>query len=165
MLAAMEVRPATIEDCEWLGRGMKVVVDEGRWLATESTATVEELVERFRGALSEGHLVFVLEDDGEPIGSLGLHPSGTGGVLELGMWILPECRGQGGGRLLVEAALAAVPADAHKVELEVWPDNEAAIALYRSMGFEQEGLRREHYRRLDGSFRSALIMARLFPEA
>ena len=30
----MEVRPARSEDCEAIGRGMKVVVDEGRWLAT-----------------------------------------------------------------------------------------------------------------------------------
>ena len=50
----------------------------------------------------------------------------------------------------------------HKVELEVFPDNAAAIGLYRSFGFEQEGLRRDHYRREDGSLRSALLMARLF---
>jgi putative acetyltransferase len=65
--------------------------------------------------------------------------------------------------MLMEAALAARPADAHKIELEVFPDNEAAIGLYRSFGFEEEGLRRDHYRRRDGSLRSALVMARLFP--
>jgi ribosomal protein S18 acetylase RimI-like enzyme len=55
------------------------------------------------------------------------------------------------------------PGDVHKIELEVFPDNEAAIGLYRSTGFAEEGLRRDHYRREDGSLRSALIMARLFP--
>ncbi len=64
--------------------------------------------------------------------------------------------------MLAEAALASRPADVHKIELEVFPDNEAAIGLYRSLGFEEEGLRRDHYRREDGSLRSALIMARLF---
>jgi len=161
----MEARRASIEDCEWLGRGMKVVVDEGRWLATEPDATVEDLVELFRGGISAGDLVLVLEEEGERIGSIGLHPSGVAGVLTLGMWVLPERRGRGGGRLLVEAALAAVPPDVHKVELEVWPDNGAAIALYSSMGFEREGLRRDHYRRLDGSLRSALLMARLLPDS
>ena len=34
----MEARPATLEDCAALARGMKVVVDEGRWLATEPSA-------------------------------------------------------------------------------------------------------------------------------
>ena len=49
---------------------------------------------------------------------------------------------------------------AHKVELEVWPDNARAIALYLSAGFEIEGFRRDHYRRRDGTLRSAVLMAR-----
>jgi putative acetyltransferase len=159
----MEVRAARIEDCAAIARGMKAVVEEGGWLATEPSTPVEDLEERFRAAVEwDGHLLFVLEDEGEPVGSLGLHPSQVDGVLSLGMWILPPWRGQGGGRLLIEAALAALPADVHKVELEVFPDNAAAIGLYRSFGFEQEGLRRDHYRREDGSLRSALLMARLF---
>jgi RimJ/RimL family protein N-acetyltransferase len=49
----------------------------------------------------------------------------------------------------------------HKIELEVWPGNERAIALYEKSGFEVEGLRRDHYRRRDGSLRSSLLMALL----
>lgn len=156
----MQVRSATFEDCDAIGAGMKVVVDEGVWLATEA-ASAEELAERHRTAILAGEPVFVLEDGGEIVGCLGLHES-TSGVLYLGMWVLPAHRGRGGGRVLVEAALADRPADVHKIELEVFPDNEAAIALYKKMGFEEEGLRRDHYRRRDGSLRSALIMARLF---
>jgi putative acetyltransferase len=142
---------------------MAVVVEEERWLATEPPVGIDDLAEKFRASVEwDDHFLFVLEDGGELVGSLGLHPSQTDGVLSLGMWILPEWRGRGGGRMLMEAALAARPAHAHKIELEVFPDNEAAIGLYRSLGFEQEGLRREHYRRRDGSLRSALIMARLF---
>ena len=92
-----------------------------------------------------------------------MHPIQERGVLSLGMWILPTARGQGGGRLLMEAALRARPATIHRLELEVFPDNEAAIALYRSMGFEDEGIRRDHYRRQDGTLRSSLMMACLFP--
>jgi [ribosomal protein S18]-alanine N-acetyltransferase len=158
----MEVRPATIEDCEAIAHGMKVVVDEGRWLATEAGTPVEDLVERFRAAVEWGQFLVVLEDDGELVGSLGMHPSAAEGVLSLGMWILPGRRGRGGGRMLMETAMSAVPAEVHKVELEVFPDNEVAIGLYREFGFEEEGLRRDHYRREDGSLRSALIMARLF---
>jgi putative acetyltransferase len=161
----MKVRPATLEDCEPIARGMAVVVEEGRWLATEPPVQIDDLVEKFRTSVEwDDHFLFVLEEGGELIGSLGLHPSQTDGVLAVGMWVLPAWRGRGGGRMLIEAALAARPADAHKIELEVFPDNEAAIGLYRSLGFEQEGLRRDHYRRRDGSLRSAVIMARLFSE-
>jgi ribosomal protein S18 acetylase RimI-like enzyme len=157
----MHVRDATFEDCDAIGAGMKVVVDEGRWLATES-GSAEELASRFRQAILEGDLLLVLEEDGGIIGALGMPSAGAPGVLSLGMWVLPDHRGRGGGRMLMEAALAARPEQVHKIELEVWPDNEAAIALYRKMGFGEEGLRRDHYRRRDGSLLSSLIMARLF---
>lgn len=157
----MRVRQATAEDCEALGRGMKAVVDEGRWLATEPTASADELADRFHAAVKHGHVLLILEDGDELVGALGMHPTAKG-VLSLGMWILPAWRGRGGGRMLMEAALASRPPHVHKIELEVFPDNVAAIGLYRAFGFEQEGLRRDHYRRLDGSLRSAVIMARLF---
>jgi RimJ/RimL family protein N-acetyltransferase len=157
----MQVRDARFEDCEAIGAGMKVVVDEGRWLATES-ATAEELANRFRQAILEGDPLLVLEEGGAIVGALGMHSAGAAGVLSLGMWVLPEHRGRGGGRMLVEAALAARPEHVHKIELDVWPDNEPAVALYRNMGFQEEGLRRDHYRRRDGTLRSSLIMARLF---
>jgi ribosomal protein S18 acetylase RimI-like enzyme len=45
-----------------------------------------------------------------------------------------------------------------KVELEVFPDNGRAIALYAACGFEIEGLKRDRYPRLDGTYRSAVPM-------
>jgi RimJ/RimL family protein N-acetyltransferase len=156
----MHVRSATFEDCDAIGAGMKVVVDEGVWLATEA-ASAEELAERHRTAILAGEPLFILEDSGEIVGCLGLHET-VPGVLYLGMWLLPAHRGRGGGQMLVEAAIDDHPPDVHKIELEVFPDNERAVALYEKLGFEEEGLRRDHYRRRDGSLRSALIMARLF---
>jgi [ribosomal protein S18]-alanine N-acetyltransferase len=51
---------------------------------------------------------------------------------------------RGIGRRLLDELLAF--ADGGTVFLEVRTDNEAAIALYRSVGFEQIGLRRRYYR-------------------
>jgi RimJ/RimL family protein N-acetyltransferase len=165
----MRVRPIADEDVEELGRGFKVVVDEKRWLGVQPPVTAEGMAARLRELTAEGRRFLVLEDDeAEPpalVGLLDIHPTRTRGVEALGMWILPGHRGRGGGRMLLEAMIEARPPDIHKIELEVWPHNDAAIALYERMGFEREGLRRDHYPRRDGRLHSSLIMARLFPEA
>jgi RimJ/RimL family protein N-acetyltransferase len=161
----MEARPTKLEDCAAVARGMSVVVAEGRWLATEPSTTVDDLEQRFRFSVeSDEHHSFVLVEDGNVVGALGMNPTDAPGVLALGMWILPEWRGHGGGRLLAEAALAARPAGVHKIELDVFTDNQAAIGLYRSLGFQQEGLLRDHYRREDGSLRSVLVMGLLYTD-
>ncbi|ORV90261.1 ribosomal-protein-alanine acetyltransferase [Mycobacterium interjectum] len=56
----------------------------------------------------------------------------------------PDYQGQGIGRRLLDELLGF--ADGGAVYLEVRTDNEAAIALYRSTGFERIGLRRRYYR-------------------
>ena len=45
-----------------------------------------------------------------------------------------------------------------KLELHVFPWNEPAIALYASLGYDQEGYRKNHYVR-DGAFADAVLMA------
>ncbi|HWI09631.1 MAG TPA: GNAT family N-acetyltransferase [Solirubrobacteraceae bacterium] len=144
----MHARPATTADA---------------WAFAEVIAAVAAALERLAHALERGRDRFwVLEDDdGRVVGNLGLHPTHADGVVSLGMAIVAGARGRGGGSALLQAAMAWLhDSGHHKVELEVWPDNERAIALYERHGFEVEGLRRDHYRRRDGSLRSALIMAR-----
>jgi len=159
----VRVRPATRGDAEAMARVLAAVAAEGL-IATEPPVELGARAERFREAIeSEGPAsLWVLEDDGQVVGNAGVHETGAAGVLSLGMAILPHARGRGGGRALLDAILEHAHAcGAHKVELEVWPDNQRAIALYAAAGFEVEGLRREHYRRGDGSLRSSLLMSRL----
>lgn len=56
----------------------------------------------------------------------------------------PAYQGQGIGRRLLEDLLAFAAGGV--VYLEVRTDNQAALGLYRSLGFEQIGLRRRYYR-------------------
>jgi putative acetyltransferase len=157
----MEIVAAVLADAPALAEQMKAVADEGRWIATQSDRTVEELTERFRGTLAEDHIMLTLRDGQRVVGAIGIHPTGIGGVHTLGMSILREYRGQGWGRRLLEAGLdAARERGVRKVVLEVFPENGRAIALYASSGFEIEGYRRDHYPRLDGSVRSAVLMAK-----
>jgi [ribosomal protein S18]-alanine N-acetyltransferase len=58
--------------------------------------------------------------------------------------VRPERRRRGYARILLGTALAAFPR-AHVVHLEVRPSNEAARALYESLGFVTTGRRRNYY--------------------
>ncbi len=56
------------------------------------------------------------------------------------MWTSPAVRGEGAGRLLVEAVLKwAAEIHARSVNLWVTTGNEAAEGLYQSVGFDQTG--------------------------
>ena len=133
------------------------VAEEG-FLGLQPPVDLEARAERYN-ELIEQDALWVLEDHGRIVGYAAA-PQTVPGVLSIGMAILAEARGQGGGRALLSAIQEhARKTSAHKISLEVWIDNARAIALYAAAGFEVEGLRRDHYRRRDGSLRSTLIMA------
>jgi putative acetyltransferase len=158
----MQVRRASPDDAADLVGVLETVAREGAYLGTEWPFDVGARVARMRAGLESGEdRHWLLEERGALVGMAGLHPGSAAGVLTFGMAVLAAARGRGGGRLLLETVVEqARLAGAHKLELEVWPDNGRAIALYASSGFEVEGVRRDHYRRRDGSLRSALLMAR-----
>lgn len=70
-------------------------------------------------------------------------------------------RGQGLGRALLRAAVSSAQRSEvlTRLTLAVFADNHAAIALYRSVGFVQEGHRIGEYREADGTPRDDLLMA------
>jgi RimJ/RimL family protein N-acetyltransferase len=160
----LRVRSAQLQDAEAMARVIAQVAPEG-FLGAEPPVDVSARTERVRELISEPApaAAWVLEDGEAIVGEAVVHLR-VRGVLSLGMAILPEGRGRGGGRALLQAVLDHADAsEAHKLDLEAWVDNARAIALYASSGFEVEGLRRDHYLRSDGRLRSTLIMARRLP--
>jgi len=107
--------------------------------------------------------VFVAErDDGALVGRLSVgrdpHPASTH-VADVGLMVALDARRQGVGTALMRAAVDwARETGVHKLELHVFPWNEAAIALYEAFGFEREGYRKRHYRR-GGELVDAILMA------
>ena len=87
---------------------------------------------------------------------------GEGSAPSIGMGVRDDCHGQGIGSKLLEALLDAADnwLNIRRVELSVFADNAAAIALYRKFGFEEEGVLRDYAFR-DGHFADVLTMARL----
>lgn len=160
---SLTVRRGTADDAEAFAGVVAVVAEEGRWILTEAPVDVDAFAQRVRRTIADGlDALWVLERDAEVVGVTGLHATSAAGVFSLGMSVVSGARGQGGGRLLLEAALShARDAAIYKVELEVFVDNAPAIALYASQGFEVEGLRSEHHLRRDGTRRSTLVMARV----
>ncbi|QIN84799.1 GNAT family N-acetyltransferase [Rubrobacter tropicus] len=109
-------------------------------------------------------LVACVED--EVVGELTLSTTPNrprlGHVGSIGMAVRDEWQGKGVGTALMEAALDL----AHnwlaltRIELEVYTDNAAGIALYERFGFEREGTHRRYAFR-DGGYVDAYSMARL----
>ncbi len=80
-------------------------------------------------------------------------------VADLGLMVAASHRRRGIGNALLEAAVDWARATAvRKLELHVFPHNEAAIALYERFGFRREGYRRGHYRR-GPEYLDAILMA------
>jgi RimJ/RimL family protein N-acetyltransferase len=107
--------------------------------------------------------VFIAEDEGDVVGRLSIardvHPASEH-VADVGLMIARSHRRRGIGLALMEAAEAwARGVGVLKIELHVFPHNEAAIALYQRLGYEREGLRRRHYRRGE-EFVDAILMAK-----
>jgi ribosomal-protein-alanine N-acetyltransferase len=64
--------------------------------------------------------------------------------------VRPDCRGLGLGEAMMRFAIAKVrSAGAEFMTLEVRPSNTAAVALYRKLGFEVLGSRRNYYTKPD----------------
>ena len=67
-------------------------------------------------------------------------------------------RGGGFGRMLMEEMLRRLYRERVACFLEVNRDNGPALALYRSLGFEEVGTRKGYYDSVEGSGGSALVM-------
>ena len=156
---AATVREATLADVDGLVALLVDVAGEGRWIATEAPVDTDRRRRRFVEDIEGPHAIILVADaGGEPVGELGLHLARYG-VAELGMAVAPGWRGRGvGGALLAEGIEQARAAGAHKLALQVWPHNTAAIALYERFGFQREGYLRRHYRRRSGELWDAIIM-------
>lgn len=131
----------------------------------ERTQDVEEQRRRIRATLeSQNRMTFVAEADGALVGVLGA----SGGAyhrnhdtVHIFIGILQAYTGQGIGRRLFEAAESwARGWGAHRLELTVMCHNERALALYRKMGFEMEGARRDSLK-VDGQYIDEYAMAKI----
>ena len=113
-----------------------------------------------------GDHMLVAEVDGKVVGNLGLHAAAKSlrrrHAGALGMSVHDAWHGKGIGSALMTAALDMADnwLQFTRLELTVFVDNAAAIALYKKHGFEIEGTLRQYAFR-NGEFVDTYTMARL----
>ena len=149
------VRPASVADARPMAELFAAVAEERSGIATEPPVDVDARTVQFTASVAES-IVAVASD--RIIGLIHVEVRRYG-VGEFGMLVDRDWRGRGVGSALIQAAIDwARDQGLHKLSLEVFAQNAAAIALYRKCGFVEEGHRVKHYRRADGELWDSLIM-------
>jgi putative acetyltransferase len=126
------------------------------------------LAEQQQRGRADIHLV--AEREGELVALAGLDPVSVQvrrrHAMGLGMAVARAAQGRGIGKALMQALTDYADrwAQVLRIELQVYVDNAAAIALYRGFGFRVEGTLRGYALR-DGVYADVYAMARLHPNA
>ena len=152
------VRPASPADARAMAEAFAAVAGERDGIATEPPVDVGERAALF-ARTAAGSIIAVAGD--QVIGMIHVEAS-QHGFGEFGMFVDRGWRGRGVGSALVQAAIGwARGQGLHKLCLEVFGHNTAAIALYNKSGFVEEGRRVKQYRRASGELWDAIVMGRL----
>jgi ribosomal protein S18 acetylase RimI-like enzyme len=148
-------------------RAIDTVARERRYLNFLQAPPIESTRRFVDQIIRNGWSQFYAIHDGQVVGWCdvirkeheGMRHSGR-----LGMGVLPDYRGMKlGTRLLSETIADATSKGITRIDLEVFASNTQAMALYRRMGFVEEG-RKKHTRFLDGVFDDDIVMAFIVPD-
>ena len=154
--APFEIRPAREDDRRPLALAFAAVAEERDGIASEPPVDVDARAASWTIGGS-----FVATAGSEIVGFLSVYAS-PHGYGDIGMAVAREWRGRGVGSALLAAAIeSARVRGLHKLSLEVFPHNTAAIALYRKFGFVEEGRLVKHFRRSNGELWDAVQMGLL----
>ncbi|HEU4882475.1 MAG TPA: GNAT family N-acetyltransferase [Longimicrobium sp.] len=167
-MSEIRIVPTADEHVEGLNRCLDAVAREGRYLGLLHAPPVEASRVFVRGVIESGGVSLVAVDGtGTVVGWCDVQRrmlEGFQHVGTLGIGMLPEVRGQGLGRRLMTTAIdAAREKGMERIQLGVFASNTRAIALYESLGFVHEGLKRRA-RKFDGGYDDDVMMALFLDE-
>jgi RimJ/RimL family protein N-acetyltransferase len=159
------VRPITAGDVEAWRDAVGMVRAERKYIFPGPPLPIEAAKDFVLRNIERGYPQLILEYNGMLVGWCDITPTrineATNHVGLLGMGLLPEYRGKGfGERLLRDTLAAAETFGFTRIELGVFATNSRAIALYRKVGFVQEGTKRK-FLLIDGIYIDEIQMALL----
>jgi ribosomal protein S18 acetylase RimI-like enzyme len=164
-MSVIEIVPITQGHIEGFYKTLDIVAKERRYLSFLEAPPFESTRAFILDMIEQGYPQWVALSGGEVIGWCDVTPKprpiyAHSGVL--GMGLLPPFRRQGiGKRLMLQALDAARAFGLQRVELTVRENNKNAIALYKNVGFEIEGVQRNAIL-VDGTYENLILMAVLF---
>jgi len=143
-MSDLTVRTGELADAEAIGRLLHDFNSE----FDEPTPGADRLAERVGQLLAEAEIAVLLAGTGpDGLAVLRFRPSIWSQALECylaELYVVPDRRGQGLGRALMEAAIElAREQGADYMDLGTAEDDVAARALYESLGFDNRGGKRD----------------------
>ena len=160
------LRAATPEDAAAIARIYSEGIEDRTATFETRPRTASDVVAWFDGR----HPIVVVDEAGGTVvgfaATFEYRPRACyAGVAEFSVYVARAARGQGVGRLAMEALLeAAERAAIWKLVSRVFVENEPSRRLLADLGFREVGVYRRHGR-LDGQWRDVVIVERLLPPA
>ena len=158
----LEIRPAKPRDARAFLEFWNAIVAEERFVRTERVEVPPRAYRRRFRRRSDVEIDLLAFDGDRLVGHVTVarerHPV-THHVGSLSIAVAADARGRGIGRRLMEEAIAwSTRVGIEKLVLSVYPHNDAAISLYRSFGFVEEGRLARHSRKSYG-YEDEILMA------
>lgn len=169
MLENVIIRSVKIEDATAVLHILREVVSEGTFLinvSEEFHKTLEQQKESIKKILdneNKKEIMVVAEINDEVAGWIVFYPQNRTRMSHTGsftMMLSNSYRGRGIGKMLLKALLdwAENNPRIEKVSLGVFSTNQSAIALYKSMGFVEEGRKIKEYKMDDNEYVDDILM-------
>lgn len=159
----LTARPAAREDRAAIAAIYNAGIAE-RSATFETRPRTPEDISRWLGGR---HPVMVVEEEGRVIAfaSSGAYSPREcyAGVADFSIYVAPEARGRGAGRLAIQSLLVAVEAAGfHKLTSRVFATNTRSRVMLASLGFREVGLHEKHAP-LDGVWQDIVVVEKLLP--
>jgi RimJ/RimL family protein N-acetyltransferase len=160
----VEFRQIEVGETAAFRAAVDIVARERKYIALTEAPPIEQVRAFVSRNVERGYPQIVAVAGGAVVGWCNVPPASrtvSAHVGDLFMGLVPEFRGKGlGERLLRQAVQVADVFGFRRIELGVFATNTAAAALYRKVGFVEEGIKRMAIL-VDGTYHDEIIMARL----